>query len=378
MLCLVCLPHSYTGRGPAESCVRAIAEFARNGLEVHLHVPRARKAVPPGITVVESLGPLARRLPWKLVRKLGIARLRRQFARAIDAAPPGSIAYFWPNVSPALVERAKARGLITVREMINSPVGHAKPILDAAYRAAGFAPDHPITDAVVARENAELVLHDHVFASNPEVEKALIALEIPRERILPTTFGWVGSRFPPVAAPPLRDHPFRFCYAGTLNVRKGVPELIEAWRTAGIAGELWLAGAVDPLLERLVADALAEVPGLRHFGHVEDIASFYRQCDAFIFPTHEEGGPQVTYEAAACGLPVITTPMGAARLVEDGVNGLIVPPGDAAALARAMTRLAADRQACAAMGEKAAAGAARFEYGVVGSQRAQLLLGLSR
>ncbi len=373
MLCLVWLPHSYNGRGPAESCVRVIAEFPACGIETHLYVSRLRKPVSPELRVFESAGPLLRYLPWRLARPLAQWFLRRRFRAAIDRAPPGSLAYFWPNVPEELVRRARARGLVTVREMINSPTATAKPILDAAYRKAGFAPQHTITDEVAARETAELQLHDHVFASNPEVERALKHLGIPAERILPTTFGWVAARFGGENAAPEPGRPFRACYVGTLNVRKGVPELLAAWREAGLDGELWLAGQVDPMLQPLVDEALASDPRIRHFGHVTDVATFYRQCDAFVFPTHEEGGPQVTYEAASCGLAVVTTPMGAARLVDHGRTGLVVEPGSVSAIVAALRQLAGDGEMCRSMGEAAARAAPDYEYGAVGRQRAGLL-----
>ena len=63
----------------------------------------------------------------------------------------------------------------------------------------------------------------------------------------------------------------------------------------------------------------------------------------FVFPTLEEGDPQVTYEAAGCGLPILTTPMGAGRLIEDESNGLIVKPCDVDALAEALWRLVNSR-----------------------------------
>ena len=81
----------------------------------------------------------------------------------------------------------------------------------------------------------------------------------------------------------------------------------------------------------------------------------------------------MTYEAAACGLPVITTAMGAARLVEDGQAGLIVPEGDAPALAAALRRLAQDERLRKQLSAEAARQVGRFEYRTVGTERARML-----
>lgn len=371
--CLVFLPHSYAGRGPAESCVRVLDAFGAAGVDVRLHVIRTRKPAGAGVKVVQALGLLGQRLPFSMIREAGLRKIATRFRKALDAAPAGSIAWFWPDVPDDLVRHARALGIVTVREMINSPLAHAKPILDQAYAAAGFAPAHGISDAAVTRENAELALHDYLFASNPEVEQALLALGIDRSRILSTTFGWVKSRFAGLALRvPDASRPVRFCFVGTMNVRKGVPELLAAWGRAGIDGELRLAGAVEPCLAPIVEAALAS-GSVHHFGHIENVGEFYRECDVFVFPTHEEGGPQVGYEAASCGLPLIVTPMGAGRLVEDGVTGLVVPPGDVDALAAALRRMADDvafRESCASAAQMAAN---RYEYATVGRERLALL-----
>ncbi|WP_048884485.1 glycosyltransferase family 4 protein [Aurantiacibacter atlanticus] len=373
MQCLVYLPHSYSGRGPAESCVRILAGFAEEGIDAHLHVVRARIPIPSQIQTHQSAGLIHRLLPWRFIGSSAIRRHSRAFAEAIDRAPSDAIAYFWPNVPADLVLRARARGLVCVREMINSPLATAKPLLDKAYAEAGIAPDHGLTDEMVARENEELALHDYIFASNPEVEAGLKRLGIPAQKILPTSFGWDKARFAARPAPPSKARPFRACYVGTINVRKGVHELLDGWNAAGIDGELWFAGSIDESLKKWFDEQIAADARITHFGHVDDIAAFYRQCDVFVFPTHEEGGPQVTYEAASCGLPAVTTPMGAARLTRDGDTGIVIPVGDSEAVATAFQRLSDDPVLCARLGENAEVAAAQFEYAVVGAQRAQLL-----
>ncbi|MDW8293031.1 MAG: glycosyltransferase, partial [Anaerolineae bacterium] len=67
-------------------------------------------------------------------------------------------------------------------------------------------------------------------------------------------------------------------------------------------------------------------------GHMSDPVSAYQQADIFVFPTIEEGSALVTYEAMACGLPVITTP-NAGALMQDGEEGFLIPIRDVEALA---------------------------------------------
>lgn len=375
MKCLVYLPHSYTGRGPAESCIRIIEAFAAEGVEPTVFVYRSRAPISSSITVVEAGGRLLRKLPYRLIAQVSRFRINRRFRQAIDATQAGTIAYFWPDSPVELVRYAKQKGLICVREMINSPLATAKPILDDAYSSAGLEPSHGITQAMVEHETTELSLYDYVFSSNAEVDAALRAIGIAEERILSSSFGWTEARLPRFGSPAGSGDEvgFRAIFVGLMNVRKGIPTLLEAWDIAGIDGELVLAGVPEECLKPLI-DKVCQGKRVRHLGHVSDVASMYRSSDVFVFPTYEEGGPQVTYEAAACGLPIITTPMGAARLVEDGRTGLIVPSGDAPALAAAMQCLALDENLRRHLSIEASRKIGRFEYRAVGAERARMLL----
>jgi len=151
-----------------------------------------------------------------------------------------------------------------------------------------------------------------------------------------------------------------------------VPELLDAWRDSGVDGELVLVGSVEPAIADLV-DGHVRGGRVRLTGHVKDVGAKYGSADIFVFPTLEEGGPQVTYEAAGCGLPIITTPMGAARLVEDGRTGIVVAPGDRAQLAAALRTLGNDPGLRARYGEAARARSGEFDYRHVGLARGRRL-----
>ncbi len=79
-------------------------------------------------------------------------------------------------------------------------------------------------------------------------------------------------------------------------------------------------------------------------GRQQDVVPWFNAFDIFVLPsTAIEGAPQVVMQAMACGIPLVTTPVGAIpELVRDGETGLFVPPGDAKALADAIARLVED------------------------------------
>ena len=109
-------------------------------------------------------------------------------------------------------------------------------------------------------------------------------------------------------------------------------------------------GPLKAECEQILADAgvtdLAWLPGER-----SDVPAVMQGLDLFVLPSLAEGISNTILEAMACGLPVVATAVGGnADLVDDGVTGQIVPPGDVPALADALCRWADDAPARRAAG----------------------------
>jgi glycosyltransferase involved in cell wall biosynthesis len=81
----------------------------------------------------------------------------------------------------------------------------------------------------------------------------------------------------------------------------------------------------------------------------------------------------VTYEAMAHGIPPLVTAMGGGAIVQDGINGLVLPDFDVDAWAAAITELAENRQKRVALGQNARERARQFAWENVAGQRALLL-----
>jgi glycosyltransferase involved in cell wall biosynthesis len=105
--------------------------------------------------------------------------------------------------------------------------------------------------------------------------------------------------------------------------------------------------------------AAAQADGVVFVGARSDMPECYSAMDLFVTATHREGFPRAAMEASASGLPVVATDIrGCRQVVDDGVTGVLVPVRDAAGLATAIARLAADPEQRARMGAAAAAKAA--------------------
>jgi glycosyltransferase involved in cell wall biosynthesis len=151
-------------------------------------------------------------------------------------------------------------------------------------------------------------------------------------------------------------------YAGVLVPRKGVHHLVRAFATVARAvpdATLVVVGApVNTRYARALADGAARhVPGrVRFIGHVEPpaLARWMRRARAVVLPSLSEGLGRVVIEAAATGTPVVASRVGGIPdVVQDGVTGYLVPPGDEAALADRLARLLADPARARTMGASA-------------------------
>jgi glycosyltransferase involved in cell wall biosynthesis len=140
-------------------------------------------------------------------------------------------------------------------------------------------------------------------------------------------------------------------YVGTIEPRKNLPRLLEAFARRRVAGDLvhqlvcvgpygWLSEDVERQIDRLgVRDAV------RFTGYVpfDDLPAIYNLAEMFVFPSVYEGFGLPVIEAMACGTPVVTGPVAALAEVA-GAAAERVDPLDADTLGEAIVRLAADRE----------------------------------
>jgi L-malate glycosyltransferase len=132
-------------------------------------------------------------------------------------------------------------------------------------------------------------------------------------------------------------------------------EAFEALRREAPHCRLLLAGD-GPLRAELEAQAhLANLDAdVRFAGFVQDVDAIYAACDAFVFPSLNEGSGTSLLSAMAHALPVAALARGGVKeVVEDNVNGLLVQEASPTALARAMARLLADGELARRLGEAA-------------------------
>jgi len=277
-----------------ESCVVSPASFRHYGIAY-------------GDGIVNNL----RRAPWKLLALplflLSFARAARRSSRDTDVVH----AHWLPSVLPAL-----ATGRAVVLQLWGSDVALARHA-------------RPFARWLVGR--ARVV----VCASTALAEEAR-ALGAGDVRVVPS-----GVVMPDSVGEP--DEPPHALYVGRLSEEKGVRELAEA--TDGLPLVVVGDGPLRPLFPQTVG-----------FVAPRELRPYYERAAVVVVPSRREGYGMVAREAMAHGRPVVATSVGGlADAVEDGVTGLLVPPGDVRALRAATERLLSDPRLRTRLGDAARA-----------------------
>lgn len=144
------------------------------------------------------------------------------------------------------------------------------------------------------------------------------------------------------------DGVFTFLFVGRIVRDKGINELVKAFqhlRSHNLNTRLWLVGAYEDSLDPISNETrqiIADNDGIEAVGvkRGDELLAYYAAADCFVFPSYREGFPNTVLEAGAMGLPSVVTDINGSReIINNGYNGLIVPPRDEQALFEAMTEM---------------------------------------
>lgn len=194
-----------------------------------------------------------------------------------------------------------------------------------------------------------------------EIDRELAELGVPTSARVHIPNGVDTARYRPLAANEKESLRSRLgltsgplaVFTGRLVVEKRLDVLIGVWpevRAAHPDAQLLLVGA-GPEEKSLRAAAGA---GIAFVGRQDDVAPYLQAADVFVLPSAAEGLSVALLEAMAAGLvPIVTNVGGAADVIEQGRNGWLIPPDDAAALRTALVRWLGDAAGRRAMAEQA-------------------------
>ncbi|MEM5383454.1 glycosyltransferase family 4 protein [Paraburkholderia phymatum] len=185
---------------------------------------------------------------------------------------------------------------------------------------------------------ADIEAADHVLVNSELVRTTLISDRTHKDKIS-VVYQGLDEKFVdcvPKVQPAEASH---ILFAGEVSRRKGFDLIIAALEA--MPPEDWVltvAGGINEK-ERHIYQGFLSRPNVNHLGFIsrQKLGELMSATPIFLFPSLAEGSARVVFEALACGCYVITTP-NAGSVVEDGVHGALVPPGDAAALRVAIAK----------------------------------------
>ena len=245
---------------------------------------------------------------------------------------------------------------------------------------ARFAPGSGAARLLERIDRTALRAADLVVADTEAHAEYLAELaHIPRSRVAVCLVGAEERLFWPAPTPSAATGPFTALFVGKLIPLHGLETIVAAAR---LAPEIRFRLVGSGQLEHVLADAPANVERVPWVPYDELPAELWRcSCALGVFGTSAKAGrviPNKVFQALACGAPLVTgDTAGARELLVDGQSALLVAPGDPAALAAAVRRLAADP----ALRERVATGGlaayrAHASEAVLGARWRALLEGL--
>jgi glycosyltransferase involved in cell wall biosynthesis len=310
---------------------------ARAGYEVHLatRVSKDRRAI-------EDLGFAVHPLNWRRgsLNPLDIMNIVAEIRRLYDSLKPDIIHHV--ALQPVVIGSLASTGMPFAQ-------------LDSFF-GLGWVFSSPQVKARLVGAALKLLLprltnrpQTIVTVENSDDKAALSAIGLQPERIFVLPGSGIDiHRLTPLAEP---KGAITAAFVGRLLVNKGIRTLVAAHdllSKRGVQLHLLIAGEPDPAnptsIPMVEIDSWRSRSGITVMGHVADISGVWNLAHFGILPSRGgEGLPMSLLEAAACGRPLVATDVpGCREIARPGVNALLVPVDDPAALAEAISRMARD------------------------------------
>ncbi len=230
----------------------------------------------------------------------------------------------------------------------------------------------PRVARVAEAEEREHQLSHRIVVGSSFSRSTLVENGVSESRIVVNPYGVDLDLFRPATRPKVA-RPTRFLFVGSVSARKGVPTLLEAWRSLETRDSvLQIAGSIPKRSLRL----LSPLKGVQFLDKVPHsrLPALMRSSDVLVLPSFFEGFGMVLLEALATGLPIIASENSAGPdLLAVDQAGIIVPAGDLERLRAAVGKFVESPEIISAMSATARRVAERYTWSAYGDRWADLL-----
>lgn len=233
----------------------------------------------------------------------------------------------WSSFSKETFIKAKKFNCIKILERGSTHIEFQKKILNDEFNKLNLKPYLP-SNKLIQKELEEYELADYIVVPSEFARKTFIEYGVNENKIIKIPYGVDLNEFKPLDISRIKGDKFRIICTGTLSVRKGSHILINAFNQLSLKNaELIFVGPIETNFKKILKNFknlqnIIFVPKQRQ----EKLIHYYNNSDIFVLCSLEEGLSMVQAQAMACGLPVICTEnTGGSEIIDDGINGFIIP-----------------------------------------------------
>lgn len=306
----------------------------------------------------EYIGMLVRMVPaWRRAGYYSYVKDNLFDGLARRYIPPCDIFHAWGNYALVSMQVARRHGARVVIERGSTHPHYQDAILREEFERYGVHVEraHP---QIIEKGLEEIERADRVVIPSEFVRRSFVEAGVPAGKLATIPYGIDLAAF---RAEPKRDETFRVLFVGNIGIQKGVHYLLEAWKRLGMRdAELVLAGRVEEEMRGVLAryDGLFTLRG--HVPH-EELYREYSNASVFVLPSLQEGSALVTYEAMACGVPLLVSE-NTGSVVRDGLDGWVIPIRDVESLMAKLAWFRDHPAEASAMGASAAVHVQQFTW----------------
>jgi glycosyltransferase involved in cell wall biosynthesis len=235
--------------------------------------------------------------------------------------PQCKIYHTWLHISPEAIKKAKKQGATLILEGANSHPSNALEILNKEFRI--LKKNDLIQSSSILKEwNKVMPLFDYVMCPSDFVYESFLKYGFKKEQLKKVPYGVHIEDFK--VRKKKKDNKFRAVFVGSVQVRKGIHYLLQAWDELKLKdAELIIVGRAGPDCLDIV-NKYKNKKNIKFIGFEPKPQKYLEDADVFVSPSLEEGSALTCYEAMASGVPLIAT-FNTGSIARDNKDGFIVP-----------------------------------------------------